>query len=277
MWQIYSNSLCFYLDHSRDNSPLHDVVLQSAPGSPRGSYHNHRDSHALQDIELQSAPSSPSSSTVHPYNVLHEVIQSNSNSSPSGYREDQKLIIDSVTQSRAPIPAWRPNYDASTGWVSNCEFLSVKKWESNFWIPCISSNKQITIITSGVRTSPIIKRPHDDDNDFTDEQDMEDDDAGEFDSPVKRLKFNWISFSGRGQFWLDHSFDYTKKKQIFFSTENCSFCRCLRWNKKRKTTTERLQSFGVFVKVIQKKETQLQYKLKHFVCLNFVNLSKRKK
>ncbi|XP_037045585.1 forkhead box protein K1-like [Bradysia coprophila] len=155
-----------HIDHSRDNSPLHDVVLQSAPGSPRGSYHNHRDSHALQDIELQSAPSSPSSSTVHPYNVLHEVIQSNSNSSPSGYREDQKLIIESVTQSRAPIPSWRPNYDPSTG------------------------NKQITIITSGVRTSPIIKRPHDDDNDFTDEQDMEDDDTGEFDSPVKRLKFN---------------------------------------------------------------------------------------
>lgn len=55
-----------------------------------------------------------------------------------------------------------------------------------------NSNKQITIITSGVRTSPIIKRPHDDDdNDFADDQDMEDDETvGEFDSSVKRLKFN---------------------------------------------------------------------------------------
>lgn len=110
-----------FKDHSRDNSPLHDVVLQSAPGSPRGSYQNHRDSHVLPEIDIQSAPSSPSSSNVHSYldsqhNVLHDVvIQSNSNSSPIGYREDQKLIIDSVTQSRAPIPSWRPNYDTVTG------------------------------------------------------------------------------------------------------------------------------------------------------------------
>lgn len=54
----------------------------------------------------------------------------------------------------------------------------------------MNSNKQITIITSGVRTSPVIKRPHDDDNDFADDHDMEDDDTGEFDSSVKRLKFN---------------------------------------------------------------------------------------
>lgn len=54
----------------------------------------------------------------------------------------------------------------------------------------MNSNKQITIITSGVRTSPIIKRPHDDDNEFADDQDMEEDDTGEYDSPIKRLKFN---------------------------------------------------------------------------------------
>lgn len=98
---------------------MHDVVLQSAPGSPRGSYQNHRDSHVLQDIDLQSAPSSPSSSNVHPYldsqhNALHDVVIQ-SNSSPIGYREDQKIIIDSVSQSRAPIPSWRPNYDPVTG------------------------------------------------------------------------------------------------------------------------------------------------------------------
>lgn len=54
----------------------------------------------------------------------------------------------------------------------------------------MNSNKQITIITSGVRTSPIIKRPHDDNNDFADDHDMEDDDSAEFDSSVKRLKYN---------------------------------------------------------------------------------------
>ncbi len=52
----------------------------------------------------------------------------------------------------------------------------------------INSNKQITIITSGVRTSPTIKRPHDDNDDYTDDHDMEED--GEFDSSVKRVKFN---------------------------------------------------------------------------------------
>lgn len=113
----------YFEDHSRDNSPLHDVVLQSAPGSPRGSYQNHRDSHSvhsvLQDIDLQSAPSSPSSSNVHSFidsqhNVLQDVVIQ-SNSSPIGYRDDQKIIIDSVAQSRAPIPSWRPNYEPNTG------------------------------------------------------------------------------------------------------------------------------------------------------------------
>ncbi|KAJ6641929.1 Forkhead box protein K1 [Pseudolycoriella hygida] len=157
-----------HIDRSRDSSPLHDVVLQSAPGSPRGSYQNHRDSRVLQDIDLQSAPSSPSSSNVHPYldsqhNVLHDVVIQ-PNSSPSGYREDQKIIIDTVT--RAPIQSWRPNYDQ------------------------VTTHKQITIITSGVRTPPIVKREHDDDNDFTDDHDIDDDDSGEFDSSVKRSKYN---------------------------------------------------------------------------------------
>lgn len=54
----------------------------------------------------------------------------------------------------------------------------------------MNSNKQITIIKSGARKSPVVKRPHDDDNDFTDDHDAEDDDRGEFDSSGKRLKFN---------------------------------------------------------------------------------------
>lgn len=41
-----------------------------------------------------------------------------------------------------------------------------------------------------MRTSPVIKRPQDDDNDFVDEHDTEDDDGGEFDSSAKRMKFN---------------------------------------------------------------------------------------
>lgn len=54
----------------------------------------------------------------------------------------------------------------------------------------MTSSKQITIITTGVRTTPIIKRPNDDDNQFADDHDMEDEDGGEYDSPIKRLKFN---------------------------------------------------------------------------------------
>lgn len=55
----------------------------------------------------------------------------------------------------------------------------------------MNRSKQITIITSGVRTSPIIKRPQEDDNDFVDEHDTDDDEDGsEYDSSAKRLKFN---------------------------------------------------------------------------------------
>lgn len=45
---LYEDLLLHFVDNSRENSPLHDIIMQSAPGSPDNYHNKHTDSHCIE-------------------------------------------------------------------------------------------------------------------------------------------------------------------------------------------------------------------------------------
>ncbi|XP_055922203.1 forkhead box protein K1-like isoform X2 [Eupeodes corollae] len=80
-----------HIDNSRESSPLHDIVLQSAPGSPGMSYQGHLENHSAEDLMYNSqSVMQPSSYGTHSqYNKSPYHISSHNNSSG----QQQSIIV----------------------------------------------------------------------------------------------------------------------------------------------------------------------------------------
>ncbi|XP_055857781.1 forkhead box protein K1 [Episyrphus balteatus] len=172
-----------HIDNSRESSPLHDIVLQSAPGSPGMSYQGHLENHSAEDLMYNSQTvMQPSSYNAHSqYNKSPYHISAHNSSTG----QQQSIIVSTSGQTTSNGGGTGSNINGGGSGGATGNLVAIKRHHS----ATVTSAQSINS-SSGNTPSHHLQDAYDDVHDYNSGTGGTLDSGDEFETTMKRPKYS---------------------------------------------------------------------------------------